>query len=97
MIKKNELNKLEIPFLSILRKLIPGGSAHSFGIHVAQMAGMPKGLILSAKKMFNNFNNQMNFFSSGIIADYDIFKSLVFAGVSLNEVVLKLNHPLMKS
>ena len=34
-----------------LRKLVPGGSAHSFGIHVAQMAGMPKGLILSAKKM----------------------------------------------
>jgi DNA mismatch repair protein MutS len=25
-----------------LRKLIPGGSEHSFGIHVARMAGMPK-------------------------------------------------------
>ena len=25
-----------------LRKLVPGGSAHSFGIHVAKMAGMPK-------------------------------------------------------
>ena len=25
-----------------LRKLVPGGSAHSFGIHVARMAGMPK-------------------------------------------------------
>lgn len=24
-----------------LRKLVPGGSAHSFGIHVAKMAGMP--------------------------------------------------------
>ena len=34
-----------------LRKLIPGGSAHSFGIHVAQMAGMPKGIINSAQKM----------------------------------------------
>lgn len=25
-----------------LRKLVPGGSEHSFGIHVAKMAGMPK-------------------------------------------------------
>ena len=28
-----------------LRKLIAGGSEHSFGIHVAQMAGMPKSVI----------------------------------------------------
>ena len=34
-----------------LRKLVEGGSAHSFGIHVAKMAGMPKQIINSAKKM----------------------------------------------
>ena len=34
-----------------LRKLMPGGSAHSFGIHVAQMAGIPKGIINSAQKI----------------------------------------------
>lgn len=28
-----------------LRKLVPGGSEHSFGIHVAQMAGMPKSVV----------------------------------------------------
>lgn len=28
-----------------LRKLVPGGSAHSFGIHVAKMAGMPNAII----------------------------------------------------
>ena len=28
-----------------LRKLEPGGSTHSFGIHVAKMAGMPPALI----------------------------------------------------
>jgi len=28
-----------------LRKLAPGGSTHSFGIHVARMAGMPPALI----------------------------------------------------
>lgn len=28
-----------------LRKLVPGGSEHSFGIHVAEMAGMPASII----------------------------------------------------
>ncbi len=31
-----------------LRKLIPGGSNHSFGIHVAAMAGMPKSVTVRA-------------------------------------------------
>ena len=31
-----------------LRKLEPGGSEHSFGIHVAQMAGMPKSIVRRA-------------------------------------------------
>ena len=43
-----------------LRKLVPGGSAHSFGIHVAQMAGMPKGLILSAKKTLKKLEKSHN-------------------------------------
>ena len=33
-----------------LRKLIKGGSAHSFGIHVAKMAGMPKQVIATAEQ-----------------------------------------------
>ena len=31
-----------------LRKFIPGGSEHSFGIHVAKMAGMPKSVVSRA-------------------------------------------------
>ena len=31
-----------------LRKLVPGGSAHSFGIHVARMAGMPQFVVKTA-------------------------------------------------
>ena len=31
-----------------LRKLEPGGSEHSFGIHVAEMAGMPKSIVKRA-------------------------------------------------
>ncbi len=34
-----------------LRKLTPGGSEHSFGIHVAQMAGMPRSIILRAAEI----------------------------------------------
>ncbi len=34
-----------------LRKLIEGGSEHSFGIHVAKMAGMPQQVIHKANKM----------------------------------------------
>jgi DNA mismatch repair protein MutS len=34
-----------------LRKLIPGGSEHSFGIHVAKLAGMPTSVIHRANKM----------------------------------------------
>jgi DNA mismatch repair protein MutS len=34
-----------------LRKLIPGGSEHSFGIHVARMAGMPSAVVNRAKSM----------------------------------------------
>ena len=34
-----------------LRKLAPGGSTHSFGIHVARMAGMPPALIERANEI----------------------------------------------
>ena len=33
-----------------LRKLVPGGSAHSFGIHVAKMSGMPEFVIRRASQ-----------------------------------------------
>ncbi|SFM76290.1 DNA mismatch repair protein MutS [Algoriella xinjiangensis] len=50
-----------------LRKLIPGGSEHSFGIHVAKMAGMPKRVVdrandvlkvLEASKTDEGFSNK---------------------------------------
>ena len=34
-----------------LRKLVAGGSSHSFGIHVAKMAGMPIQVLLEAENM----------------------------------------------
>jgi DNA mismatch repair protein MutS len=63
----HELNELENKFPSIknfhitsrelgnkiifLRKLSPGGSTHSFGIHVAKMAGLPAKLISRANEI----------------------------------------------
>jgi len=34
-----------------MRKLVPGGSEHSFGIHVAKMAGMPKKVLDRANQI----------------------------------------------
>ena len=34
-----------------LRKLVPGGSHHSFGIHVAKMAGMPQAVLNRSNKI----------------------------------------------
>ena len=34
-----------------LRKLVPGGSEHSFGIHVAEMAGMPRSIVRRAESI----------------------------------------------
>jgi len=63
----HELNKMSIDFKRIknynvsvkevdndiifLRKLVEGGVEHSFGIHVARMAGMPKSLLTRANEM----------------------------------------------
>lgn len=40
-----------------LRKLAPGGSTHSFGIHVAKMAGMPPSLINRANEILQQLEN----------------------------------------
>lgn len=41
-----------------LRKLERGGSEHSFGIHVARMAGMPKDVVARANKLLEQFENK---------------------------------------
>ena len=43
--------KEENNHILFLRKLIPGSSEHSFGIHVAKMAGMPKDVLDRANDM----------------------------------------------
>lgn len=41
-----------------LRKLVPGGSEHSFGIHVAKMAGMPKVIISRANEILKQLERE---------------------------------------
>ena len=50
-----------------VRKLVKGGSAHSFGIHVAKMAGMPQIVILKAQKLLKKLEkNHSNEVLNGI-------------------------------
>ena len=41
-----------------LRKLTPGGSEHSFGIHVAKLAGMPKSVVERANKVLQDLEGE---------------------------------------
>lgn|SRR5690348_6420046 len=70
----HELNELEEKFervknfhithkeagnkIIFLRKLAPGGSTHSFGIHVAKMAGMPPSLIQRANEILQHLESK---------------------------------------
>lgn len=40
-----------------LRKLVPGGSEHSFGIHVAKMAGMPQSIVKRANSILKQLES----------------------------------------
>ena len=52
-----------------LRKLAPGGSTHSFGIHVAKMAGMPNKLIDRANEILEQLEEARSKGSANNIAE----------------------------
>ena len=52
-----------------LRKLAPGGSIHSFGIHVARMAGMPPSLIDRANEILLQLEKSRNSAEDGQSVD----------------------------
>ncbi len=49
-----------------MRKLVPGGSEHSFGIHVAKMAGMPKKVLDRANQILVQLEGQRENKESGV-------------------------------
>ncbi len=68
-----------------MRKLIPGGSNHSFGIHVAEMAGMPKSIVKRSSDLLTHFEqNKMH--------DKEVAQSIKFSSkqsIQLNMFELK--------
>jgi DNA mismatch repair protein MutS len=78
-----------------LRKLTPGGSAHSFGIHVARMAGMPQMVLKRAEEVlkdleFSHANVGSNSRSKKKKSDKDPNMQLSF--FQLNDPVLEQIH-----
>ena len=62
-----------------IRKLVKGGSAHSFGIHVAKMAGMPQTVIQKAQKLLKKLEkNHSSEELSGIKAMRDDVQLSIF-------------------
>lgn len=62
-----------------LRKLERGGSEHSFGIHVAKMAGMPKSIVRRADEILKQLERE-NRQTGGSIAGKNITEGAASAG-----------------
>ncbi len=62
-----------------IRKLVRGGSAHSFGIHVAKMAGMPQIVIQKAQKLLKKLEkNHSSDALHGIISNKEELQLSIF-------------------
>lgn len=71
-----------------LRKLVEGGSAHSFGIHVAKMAGMPQTVILRAQKLLKRLEKDHSDGAlTGVVSSKDEMQLSIF----------NLDDPLLES
>jgi DNA mismatch repair protein MutS len=68
-----------------LRKLAPGGSVHSFGIHVARMAGMPPSLIDRANEILLQLEESRNNGTNGKAENLDeTMKKIAMPKMQLN-------------
>jgi DNA mismatch repair protein MutS len=77
-----------------LRKLKEGGVAHSFGLHVARMAGMPKQVLESAERTLATLEN-----GSGprTIKPHNIKEGRVESDGSIQLSFFQLEDPLLSS
>lgn len=82
-----------------LRKLAEGGVAHSFGIHVARMAGMPRQVIDSAQKTLDRLENEEASASKkpSIIKPHNVREGRVESDGSLQLSFFQLEDPLLAS
>ena len=96
-----------------LRKLKEGGVAHSFGLHVARMAGMPKQVLESAEKTLAALENEGSSLSSpgrsdissaagksskkNTVKPYNVREGRVESDGSLQLSFFQLEDPLLSS
>ena len=82
-----------------LRKLAEGGVAHSFGLHVARMAGMPRQVIDSAQKTLDRLENEEASSSRkpAIIKPHNVREGRVESDGSLQLSFFQLEDPLLMS
>ena len=82
-----------------LRKLAEGGVAHSFGIHVARMAGMPRQVIDSAQKTLDRLENEEASASKkpSIIKPHNVREGRVESDGSIQLSFFQLEDPLLAS
>ena len=78
-----------------LRKLARGGSEHSFGIHVAKLAGMPQSIVSRAEKVLKHLEtvNRDNKDGNTTPATADIMPSGSESGVQLS--FFQLDDPVL--
>ena len=74
-----------------LRKLERGGSAHSFGIHVAKMAGMPKSIVKRADEILHQLEAENR--QEGISAKGQPSKQAASDGIQLS--FFQLDDPVL--
>ncbi len=72
-----------------LRKLVPGGSAHSFGIHVAKMAGMPQMVISRANKILKKLEKSHQMEDSGKILRNSAVRDMQLSFFNLDDPLLE--------
>ena len=88
-----------------LRKIKEGGTAHSFGIHVARMAGMPREVLVSAEKTLSALEaGNAGFISkgegnreAGINKPYNIKEGRVESDGSIQLSLFQLDDPTLSS
>ncbi|HSJ11304.1 MAG TPA: hypothetical protein VK916_01380, partial [Gillisia sp.] len=71
------------------RKLVPGGSAHSFGIHVARMAGMPQMVISRANKILKKLEKSHQMEETGEVLRNSAERDMQLSFFNLDDPLLQ--------
>ena len=83
-----------------LRKLREGGTAHSFGIHVARMAGMPQPVLESAERTLKALENSERLEAIGALTPvkpHTVKEGRIEKDGSLQLSMFQLDDPLLES